>query len=567
MSDDASLEAAVAQVMSAVPNADEDEIRAEFEKYQSEFLIPPSDAMRSVMRRFQTENAPATTSTNQGAFRSGTAPMKKVNRLTELGAEDKNVEVVAEIISHNTRMQTVRGQEREIAFGLLEDNPDGEGDGARTRWSYKDWGGNKNIIPGVVVRIEGGSVNEYNSELSLNINQSSRVVVLKESSTPRVNADEPVSLQKAGQVEGTVTVIGRVMSVRNDVITRKDGSGTMDIVKGRLADDSGSLSFVSWEPFTHEPGTLVKVERAQVRRFRDNPEMNIGRYTKVEVFHDAGFAEMDSLKDSTRVDISSLRDGAREIDIIVEMVDWTERVAKVNGEDRTLWSGELVDPTGRCRMTSWNELPIDASALPLCLSLSRVRVRTWQGIPDITVDDASQVEILAETPWESIDPSDHIVEVSFSELVSGTSRVGVKTEATVVAVREDSGVIIRCSECRRLMRDGSCIEHGNIEGSNDFRIRMVIDDGVSTASLSLDSGASENLIGERFKELENDQSEDGKSSFVADLRNSFLGRRLSVEGRSFIDEQGIMFVANKVEVVEIDAALAATEVRARWGVV
>lgn len=566
MSDDASLDAAIAQVMTAVPSADEATVRAEFEKYQSEFLIPPSDAMRSVMRRFQTENAPVSSSA-QGSFRGGTTPMKKVNRLTELGGEDKNVEVVAEIISHNTRTQTVRGQEREIAFGLLEDNPDGEGDGSRTRWSYKDWGGNKNIIPGVVVRIEGGSVNEYNGELSLNINQSSRVVVLKESSTPRVNSDDPVPLQKAGQVEGTVTVIGRLMSVRNDTITRKDGSGTLDIVKGRLADDSGSLSFVSWEPFTHEPGTLLKVEKAQIRRFRDNPEMNIGRYTKVEVFHDAGFADMDRLKDSSRVDIANLRDGAREVDIVVEMVDWTVRTANVNGEDRTIWSGELVDPTGRCRMTAWNELPIDESALPLCLSLSRVRVRSWQGIPDITVDDASQVEILNETPWESIDPRDHVVDVPFSELASGTSRVGVRTEGTVVAIRQDSGVIMRCPECRRVMRDGTCVEHGSVDGNKDFRIRMILDDGVSTASLSLDSNASESLIGERFKEVQNNESVDGNSSFVADLRNSFLGRRLSVEGRSFNDEQGLMFIANKVDTVEVDAALAATEVRTKWGVV
>ena len=219
MSDDPELDAAVKQVLSAVSDADEDAVRAEFEKYQNEFLIPPSDALRSVLRRFQSEVSTPTSSSADG-FRSGTTPLKKVNRLTELGAEDRNVEINAEIVTHNTRIQMVRGQEREIAFGLLEDNPDSTGDGKRTRWSYKDWGGNKNLIPGVVVRIEGASVNEFNGELSLNINQSSRVVVLKESSTPRINTDEPVSLEEAGKVEGNVTE-GPELFVKADLTPRQ----------------------------------------------------------------------------------------------------------------------------------------------------------------------------------------------------------------------------------------------------------------------------------------------------------------------------------------------------------
>ena len=143
--------------------------------------------------------------------------------------------------------------------------------------------------------------------------------------------------------------------MRNDVIVKKDGSGNLDVVKGRLGDDSGSLGFVSWEPFTHEPGTLVKIERGQVRRFRDNPELNIGRYTKVEVYHDSGFSDIESLKDSSRVEIASLRDGAREVDIVVELVDWSSRsYTNRDGVEGTIWEGNAVDPTGRCKVSSWS---------------------------------------------------------------------------------------------------------------------------------------------------------------------------------------------------------------------
>ncbi|MBO94477.1 MAG: hypothetical protein CMI32_06215 [Opitutales bacterium] len=566
MSDDPEMDAAVKQVLSTVSDADEAAVRAEFEKYQKEFLIPPSDAMRSVLRRFQSEGSTPAPS-REGGFRSGTTPLKKVSRLTELTSEDRNVEVTVEIVTHNVRTQMVRGQEREIAFGMLEDNPDSTGDGKRTRWSFKDWGGNKNLIPGVVVRVEGASVNEYNGDLSLNINQSSRVVVLKESSTPHINTDEPLALDEAGKIEGNVCVIGRVLSLRNDAIKRKDG-GTSDVVKGRLGDDSGSLGFISWEPFTHEVGSLVKIERGQIRRFRDNPELNIGRYTKVEVYHDSGFSDIESLKHSSQVDIASLRDGARDVDVVVELVDWSVRnFTNREGEEGTVWEGNAVDPTGRCRVSSWSELPIDSSALPMCLTLSKVHIRSWQGVPQITINTPDQVEIQDKTPWESINLDNHMVEVDFSELVSGSSRAGIRTTATVISVRDDCGIILRCPTCRRVLRDGSCIEHDVVEGNKDLRLRLILDDGVSTASMFANKDATETFLEKSIAEIEAEVSDKGQSGFVSELRQSLLGHKLRIDGRSNADEQGVMIFAELVEQVEVDAVLAATEVRAKWGVV
>ena len=55
----------------------------------------------------------------------------------------------------------------------------------------------------------------------------------------------------------------------------------------------------------------------------------------------------------------------------------------------------------------------------------------------------------------------------------------------IVSVRSDSGIILRCTKegCRRVLRDGMCGEHGEVEGSEDLRLMMVIDSGVSNASL------------------------------------------------------------------------------------
>ena len=83
----------VSEVIKQVPDADPEKVREAFERYEKDFLIPPEDAMRSVMRRFQSD----TQTTNQLSQNQQTArqdiPVKKVEKLSDLAADDKNVEI------------------------------------------------------------------------------------------------------------------------------------------------------------------------------------------------------------------------------------------------------------------------------------------------------------------------------------------------------------------------------------------------------------------------------------------------------------------------------------------
>ena len=63
-----------------------------------------------------------------------------------------------------------------------------------------------------------------------------------------------------------------------------------------------------------------------------------------------------------------------------------------------------------------------------------------------------------------------------------------------MGINSGSGIIERCPECRRMLRDGSCMEHGPQRGEEDLRIRFVLDDGVSNANLFLGREAAERFI-------------------------------------------------------------------------
>ena len=243
----------IEQVLTEVPDADRDAIREEFEKYHTQFRIEPEDAVRSIIKRFQKNDSNSSIQSSMESMVSS----KKVERFDELGSDDRNVTVEVSVVSYTPRMQKMKsGEERQIAFGWIEDLPFSNDNS--TRWDYKDWGNHSsNLSPGSIVRLEGVSVNEWNGKRSLNINQSSRVVVLQEGSATSIPTSDPIDLATASSMEGPVSLVARVVASRPDQIVKKDGSGTINIVRGRLAESTGQMSFLCWGEFDYEVGSPV----------------------------------------------------------------------------------------------------------------------------------------------------------------------------------------------------------------------------------------------------------------------------------------------------------------------
>ncbi|DAC36295.1 MAG TPA: hypothetical protein D7H79_01185 [Candidatus Poseidoniales archaeon] len=562
MSDDDRYATQVAVVKEECPDADENEIIKEFARYEADFLIPPEDALRSVVRKFQMAAGVAVSQIS--SQKRASIPEKKVTKFSELSEDDKNVTIEVAVVTYTPKIQTVRGEERQIAYGWIEDSP---WEGERERWDFTDWGDHsQNLSPGSVVRLEGVSVNFWNDRRSININRPSRVTILKEGgqAVTRIS-DEPVTIAEAGAQDGMVNIVARVLSKKDDQIVKRDGSGTLDIVRGRLADSSGTIGFISWREFNHEPGSLLKIDRATVRRFRDTPEINIGDLTKIEPYHDNAFASIDELKSATRCKIADLRDGARDIEITVQVENWQSRTfTNADGEEKTVRSGDVMDPSGRCRLTAWCDISPEAGSF---LHLTGARVQYWQGSPDLVVDNTEQVVDLSDPPWEAIDPESHWVDVDLTTLIGGGSRRGIRTSGNIVAIRPDCGIIHRCPECRRVLRDDACAEHGPQRGQEDLRFRFVIDNGVSNASLILGKDAVESFSGMDFEQIKKQIGKESQSGYVAMLRDEYLARNIVIHGRAMIDDQGAMIMAESADFDTQTAEQAANEVIKKWGVI
>ena len=93
---------------------------------------------------------------------------------------------------------------------------------------------------------------------------------------------------------------------------------------------------------------------------------------------------------------------------------------------------------------------------------------------------------------------------------------------------------------------------------------MVDKDGATTAVL-VNKDASLRVLSMDDDAMKSYVEEHGDLGFVQRVRELMLGRTLHVEGRSIVDEQGAMILAEGVELDDQDAQMRASELRTQWG--
>jgi len=109
-------------------------------------------------------------------------------------------------------------------------------------------------------------------------------------------------------------------------------------------------------------------------------------------------------------------------------------------------------------------------------------------------------------------------------------------EGALVDIQSGSGLIKRCPEddCTRVLQNGRCSEHGQVEGEFDLRIKGVLDDGETVTEVIFDREATENLTGmglEAAKEMAMDALD---TTVVAEeMADDVLGRYYRVTGPTF----------------------------------
>ncbi|MFC6863343.1 replication factor A [Halomicroarcula sp. GCM10025817] len=212
-----------------------------------------------------------------------------------------------------------------------------------------------------------------------------------------------------------------------------------------------------------------------------------------------------------QVQVSDVDAPEEWVDMRVTVVElWEPRA------DAVAQVGLLGDETGTIKFTKWSKSDLPELEEGTSYALRNVVTDEYQGQFSVKLNRTTVIEELDE----EIEVGDDSVEV----------------EGALVDIQSGSGLIKRCPEedCTRVLQNGRCSEHGEVEGEFDLRIKGVLDDGEEVSEVIFDEDATTELTGitlEEGKEMAMDALD---TTVVADeMRQKILGRYYRVTGPTF----------------------------------
>ncbi len=327
------------------------------------------------------------------------------------------------------------------------------------------------------------------------------------------------------------------MTVSRKEITGKSDGRRHTVLSGLLSDGTATVRFTWWDPPAEgiDRGTVLRAVNAQVREFRERPELSFGWSTHIQPASDLELPSVE-MADLPLRGVADLDPRAEGFRLEVRVVDVTERTVTVGEERRAVHSGHLADGTGSIPFTAWIDFRLKPGDT---VRVAGGYVRLFRGAPEVTLDERSHVEGISP---QQVAPTP-VPLVSSLPLGALESRGGgpeAQTEGLVVGLGSPSGVVRRCPTCARVLQEGVCRLHGAVEGTPDLRVRILLDDGTGVATVNLPRDLTEKLTGRSLSQLlDRLQRQPDPSLVEREIREQLLGRRLRVRGRARVDDFGL----------------------------
>ncbi len=240
---------------------------------------------------------------------------------------------------------------------------------------------------------------------------------------------------------------------------------------------------------------------------------------------------------STAVSLAAIDKPDEWVDVTVTVVElWEPRSDSIDQV------GLVGDQSGTIKFTKWAKSDLPRLEEGKSYRLANVVTDEYQGNYSIKLNRTTEIEEV-----------DDAIEVGDNEAV---------IEGALVDIQRGSGLIKRCPEedCTRVLQNGRCAEHGEVEGEFDLRIKGVIDDGETVQEVIFDREATEDVADIPLEEAKEMAMDALGTAIVADeIRDRTLGRYYRITGPTM----GRYVLANEVERQGEPADADAVLIRAR----
>jgi replication factor A1 len=225
------------------------------------------------------------------------------------------------------------------------------------------------------------------------------------------------------------------------------------------------------------------------------------------------------------------------------------RDVTVKGEAKKVFSGVVADESGKVQFTAWSDFKLKPNEV---IRISRGTVKAWRGIPQLSFDDRADVIKVKEKF-----PTAEELQKTGTSLISEIAARGGSADATVrgavIEVRDGSGLIMRCPECKRALQKGTCKIHGRVEGYPDLRIKAILDDGSGAVSIVIGRDLTEKLMQTTLDECMQKAKQAMNLEVVKDnIDEELMFKVISVSGAITSDAYGLSMIVKEADPGKVD---------------
>jgi replication factor A1 len=152
---------------------------------------------------------------------------------------------------------------------------------------------------------------------------------------------------------------------------------------------------------------------------------------------------------------------------------------------------------------------------------------------------------------------DELRKTSITPIADVASRGGaadVSVRGTIIEIRDGSGLIMRCPECKRALQKSTCKIHGRVEGFPDLRIKAVIDDGSGSVSAIIGRELTEKLMDFTLEEcMEKARQAMSFDSVKDSMDDALTFKIIDATGNVTADTYGLSMITKEAELRVPDA--------------
>jgi replication factor A1 len=343
-----------------------------------------------------------------------------------------------------------------------------------------------------------------------------------------------------------VAITARIVAVARREIVRKSDGGRRPVLSGLLSDGTATVRFTWWDPPGEEidRGLVIRAAPVQVREFRGKAELTFGWKTHVAP---ASPTELPSLppEEMLRRTLAALRPPEEGFMVEARVLEVEPKTVTVGADRREIHQGLLGDGSGIVAFTAWTDFRLRPGE---ALRISGAYTRSFRGRPQLVLDERAHVERIEGQDLPPLSDPSSDRPTPLGRLLEGAGSERVVVAGRALALQPPSGLVLRCPQCRRLLRSGACREHGTVEGIPDLRLRLVLDDGTGTITLNLERPVVERITGRTLEACRDLLAAHPDPSVVeTELLGTVFGHRVRARGPVSRDDFGLSMYPVEVE--------------------